>query len=162
MVALAPGDEMGALRLADLDEVLARHLERRLDRFRAAADEVGVAHASGRAADQLVGQRLGDVGGEEAGVRVGDAVDLRVHRGAHVGMAVAERRDRGAAGGVEVLAPFAVDDRHALGRDGGRRGLAQAAMQDVAHDASARLFQGHCLLVHSFRQAQSLEHVEEC
>src|SRR5207244_3404949 len=35
VVALAPGDEDAALKLPDLDEVLARHLERGFDRFRA-------------------------------------------------------------------------------------------------------------------------------
>ena len=104
VVALPPGDEVRALRLPDLDEVLARHLERRLDRLRAAADEVDVAHAGGRVRDQLVGQRLGDLGGEEARVRVGEPVDLRVHRREHVGVAVAEAGHRGAAAGVEVLA----------------------------------------------------------
>ena len=57
MIALPARDEMRALRLADLDEVLARHLERRLDRFRAAADEIRVADAGRRRADQLVGER---------------------------------------------------------------------------------------------------------
>ena len=38
------GNTLGALRLADFDEVLARHLERRLHRLRAAADQVHTAH----------------------------------------------------------------------------------------------------------------------
>ena len=45
VIALPPGDEMAALRLAALDEILPRELERRLDRFRAAADEEDVADA---------------------------------------------------------------------------------------------------------------------
>src|SRR5205085_1797032 len=40
VVALPAGDEMPALRLADLDEILARELERSLDRLRAAGDEI--------------------------------------------------------------------------------------------------------------------------
>ena len=39
VIALAPRDDMAALGLADLDEILARHLERRLDRLGAAADQ---------------------------------------------------------------------------------------------------------------------------
>ncbi len=82
VIALATRNEMRALRLADLDEVLARHLQRRLDRFRPAADEVRVAHAGRRRADQLVRKRFRGLGREEARVRVGEPVDLRVHRGA--------------------------------------------------------------------------------
>ena len=40
VIALAPRDDVAALRLADLDKILARHLERRLDRLRAAADQI--------------------------------------------------------------------------------------------------------------------------
>src|ERR1700734_2180566 len=45
MIALPPGDDMTALRLADLDKILARHLERRRDRLRAAAHEMDVGQA---------------------------------------------------------------------------------------------------------------------
>ena len=45
VIALAAGDDVAPLRLARLDEILPRHLERRLDRFRAAGDEIGVADA---------------------------------------------------------------------------------------------------------------------
>ena len=89
--------------LADLDEVLARHLQRRLHALRAAGDEVGVAGAGRRLPDQVGGELLGDLGGEEAGVRVGELVDLRMHRGDDVRMPVAEAGDGGAAGGVDVL-----------------------------------------------------------
>ena len=43
VIALAPGDDMAALRLADLDKILARHLERRLDRLRTAAHQIDAA-----------------------------------------------------------------------------------------------------------------------
>ena len=40
VIALPPADEMRAVRLADLEEVLARELERRLHAFRPAGNEV--------------------------------------------------------------------------------------------------------------------------
>src|SRR3546814_1899935 len=58
-VALAARDDVAALRLADLDEVLARHLQRGFDGFRAARHEVGVAGAGRRVRHQLRGQALG-------------------------------------------------------------------------------------------------------
>src|SRR6476659_4642578 len=74
VIALAAGDDVAALGLAALDEILPRHLQRRLDRLRAAAYEVRVADAWGGVGDQPVGEFLGDFGGEEAGVGVGEAV----------------------------------------------------------------------------------------
>ena len=59
VVALAPRDHMAALRLADLDEILARHLERRLDRLRSAADEIDVIEPGRSVLDQTVGKALG-------------------------------------------------------------------------------------------------------
>ncbi len=47
VIALAPRDDMAALRLTDLDKILARHLERRLDRLRTAADQIDVAQPGG-------------------------------------------------------------------------------------------------------------------
>jgi hypothetical protein len=133
VVALAPRDEVRALRLADLHEILARHLQRRLHRLGAAAHQVHVAHALGRGADQLVGQLLGHFAGEEAGVRVGQPVDLRVHGGQHLGVRMAERRHRRAARGVEVFAALGVADVHAVGAGGNGRGLAKVAVEDVRH-----------------------------
>ena len=75
VIALPPRDEPAALGLADLDEVLARHLERRLDRLGAAGDEVDPVDAGGRARDQMVGQLLGRLAGEEAGVGIGQPLE---------------------------------------------------------------------------------------
>jgi hypothetical protein len=132
MVALAPRDEVAALRLADLDEVLARHLQRGLDGLGAAADEVGVADADRRVRHQVVRQRLGHLGGEEAGVRIGHPVDLGVHGLQHVRMAVTEAGHRRAAGGVDVLATLVVGDDAAPGRDGTRQVQAELAVDDAA------------------------------
>jgi hypothetical protein len=73
-----------------------------------------MAQARGRALDQVVGQRLGRLGGEEAGVGVAQPLDLGMHRGDHRGMAVAEARDRRAARGVEVTPALVVDDEGAV------------------------------------------------
>ena len=70
MVALAPRDQIAALRLAALDEILARQLERRLDRLRSAADEEDVVEPRRRVRDEVVGELLGGLRGEEARVRV--------------------------------------------------------------------------------------------
>ena len=137
MVALPPRDERRALRLPDLDEVLARHLERRLDRFGAAAHEVRVARPGRRRPDQPVGELLGHLGREEARVRVGELVRLRVHRRQHVGVPVTEAGHRGAAAGVEVLLAGGVGDEHAAAGDGDRRRAAKVAVQDVGHGGLA-------------------------
>ena len=136
VVALPPGDEVAPPGLADLDEVLPRQLERGLDRFRAARDEIDVRGAARRTGEQVIGERFGDFGREEARVRVGDPVDLRVHGADHVGMAVAEARHGGAAGRVEVFAPLGIDDGDAVAGHGDRRRGLQLAVQDAAHGAA--------------------------
>ena len=133
VIALPPRDERRALRLPDLDEILARHLERRLDRLGAAAHEVRVARAGRRRPDQPVGELFGDFGREEARVRVGELVGLRVHRRQHVGVAVPEAGNRGAAAGVEVLLAGGVGDEHAAAGDGDGRRVAKVAVEDVGH-----------------------------
>ena len=90
VIALAPRNDMATLRLADLDEILARHLERRLDRLGTAADQIDMAHSGRRVLDQPVGEALGDFGGEKGRVRVGHRVELPPHRGEHVGMTMAK------------------------------------------------------------------------
>ena len=108
--------KLRALRLALLDEVLARELQRSFDRLRSAADQVDVRDARGRAADQRIGQFLGDRRREETRVRIGQRVDLRMHRGEHVGMPVSEARHRGTAGGVEIALSARVGDPAAVHR----------------------------------------------
>jgi hypothetical protein len=97
VIALAPRNEMAALRLADLDEVLARHLQRSLYRFRPATHEIHMAHALRRTVDQQLRQFLGHVCREEAGMGVGEFVDLLVHGRDHIGVTVPEARHRRAS-----------------------------------------------------------------
>ena len=65
MIALAARDDVPALRFALLDEILPRHFQRGLDRFRSAAHEIDVIDSLGRGLDQPVGQLLGDLGREK-------------------------------------------------------------------------------------------------
>ena len=136
VIALAAGDDVAPPGLAALGEVLPRHLERRLDRLRAAADEIDVAQPRRSILDQPVGQLLGHLGGEEAGVRIGELVELLVQGGRHRGMAVAEARHRRTARGVDVALARLVDELDALAADGDGQGAGDLAMQDVGHDLS--------------------------
>ena len=92
VIALTPRDQEAALRLAALDEILPRQLQRRLDRLRSAADEEDVAEAVRRVRDQVVGKLFGHLRGEEAGMGIGELVELGVHRRDDIGMRMA--RDR--------------------------------------------------------------------
>ena len=120
VIALAARDDGAALRFAGLDEILARHLQRRLDRLGAAADEIDVIDAARRVLDQPIGEPLGGLGGEEGGVGVGERVELPVQGRDDVGMAMAEAGHRRAARGVEIAPAFGVDDLDARAGDGDR------------------------------------------
>ena len=133
VIALPPGDDMTALRLADLDKILARHLERRLDRLRAAAHEIDMAQTRRSILDQPVGEAFGDFGGEESGVRIGEGVELFMHRGEHVRVAVAEARDGRAARRVEIALAVGVDDLDPRAGDRDRHVIICSAMQYMRH-----------------------------
>ena len=133
VIALTTADEDAALSFTALDEVLARQLERGLHRLRAARHQVDVVEPLRRVLGEAVGQRLGHVGGEEAGVRVRDRVDLGVHRRQHVGVRVPETRHRGAAARVDVALSLSIDQLDALAGDCDRRRGAKAAMHHMAH-----------------------------
>lgn len=133
VVALAPGDQVPALGLAALDEVLARQLQGRLHRLGATGDEVDRGEAGRRPLDQEVGQCLHRLGGEEGAVGVGQLADLLAHGIDHLGVAVPQAGDRGTAAGVQVAAPLGVDQIGAVAADGGGIGVRQVTMEDVAH-----------------------------
>ena len=134
VIALPPGDEVAALRLAALDEILARELERSLDRLRPAADVEHVTDARRCMGRKVVGQLLRGLAGEEARMRVGEPVELRPHGGEHVGMGVPEARHGRATRGVDVLLAGAVADHDALGGRRNRIGVADLSVQDMGHD----------------------------
>ena len=95
-----------------------------------------MADAVRRMGDEIVGQRLGRFGREEAGVGVFQTLHLGAHGGQNVRVAMAEARHGGAAGGVDVGLAGGVGDGEAGGADGDRRG-SQAAVNDVACPAVA-------------------------
>ena len=134
VIALAPRDDVAPLRLAALDEILARELERGLDRLRSAADVEDVTDARRRVGDEIVGQLLGDLRREEAGMRIGEPVELLVHRRQHVRMRVPEAGHRRAGRGIDVLLAGAVADDDALAAYGDRIGMAGLTMKDLGHD----------------------------
>ena len=133
VIALPPRDDVTALRLADLDEKLPRHLERGLDRLRAAADEIDVAQARRSVLDQPIREPFGGLGGEKSRVGIGERVELFVHRGEHVGMAVAKARDRRAAGCVEIAPAIGVDDLDPRTGDRDRHVNICSAVQYMRH-----------------------------
>jgi hypothetical protein len=139
VIALAARDEQRAFQLARLDEILARELQCRLHRLGAARHQVDPPDAGRRARHQAVGQLFRHLGGEEGRVRIGAAVDLAVHGGDDVRVAMAERGHRRAAAGIEIGLALAVAQGDAFAADGQGRGLAQAAVQDVAHGASPKV-----------------------
>ena len=113
-------------------------LERRLHRFRAARDEPHPGQSLGRAGDQGVGQLLEDLGGEERGVGVGQAVELVLDRLDHPRMVVAQAGHRGAARGVEIAPTLAVGDVAALAAQRHRVALPRVAVKDVSHGVLVR------------------------
>ena len=90
MITLAPRNKHPALGLADFDEVLARKLERRFHRFGSARYQIHLIESARRIGGERIGQRFSGVGREKARMRVGDSVDLRVHRFQDMRMRVAE------------------------------------------------------------------------
>ena len=134
MVAHPARDEVRAVGLAALDEVLAHELERDLHCLGPAADEGDSprAGAGGRARDELRRDRLGGTVGEERRVRVRQRRDLPLHGGDHVGMRVAEARHGRAPGRIEVALAVAVDQPAALAADGMERWCRERAVQDGA------------------------------
>ena len=133
VIALAACDDVPPLRLAAFDEILARELERGLDRLRAAADEKNVTDPLRGVGDEIVGQFLGNLGREEAGMRVSEPVELLTHRRQHVRMRMPQAGHRRAARGVDVLLARGVADDDALAARGDRIGMADLAMKDTGH-----------------------------
>src|SRR5689334_6110231 len=101
VIALTARDEMLALRLTTLDEILARELDCGFDRFRSAADEIGVGKSPGLVADKVIGESFGRLGRKERGMGIGEFRGLARHRLKNFGMLMAEAGNRSAARGIE-------------------------------------------------------------
>jgi hypothetical protein len=133
VITLAARDEMAALRLALLHEILAREFQRRLDRLRSAGHEVHMFEPLRRARHQAVGEFFGGRGGEERRVRVRQLLRLPFDRVDHALVAMAETRDGGAAGRVDIALAGGIDDLDAVARDGDRQRLFRRAMKNGGH-----------------------------
>ena len=134
MIALMPRDDVPALAFAFLDKILAGHLQRRLDRLRSAAHEIDMVEARGRILDQAIRQPLGDLGREEAGMGIGDGIELAVKRRENIRVAVTETGHRRAAGCIEVAFAIAVEQFDAFAADGDRHHGIGGAVKNMGHD----------------------------
>src|SRR5580692_8628349 len=134
VIALAARDNVPPLWLALLDEILPRHFQRGLDRFRSAADEIDMVDPIRRGLDQPVGELFGGLRGEKSGMSVSKLVELLVKRGDHVGMAVAEAGHRGTAGRIDVALAVLVEQFDALAADGDRHFGIGGAVKNMGHD----------------------------
>jgi len=135
VIALPARDDMHALRLPGLDEMLSRQLQRRLAALRPGGAEPGMREAARRVADQQIRQALGAFAGIERGMGVGQLVQLCPHGRQHPGMAVAKAGNRGTAGAVDHRAAIGLVQKHALAADGDGRVLMQAAVDQSRHAA---------------------------
>ena len=100
---LAPGDELAAPGVAALDEILARHLERRFDGLGTAADEKHPVERAGCPLGQLLRQALGGIVGEIAGMGEGNLPKLLDDRLLHPAIGMPQARDRRPAATVEIF-----------------------------------------------------------
>ncbi len=138
MIALPSRDDVLPLRLAAFDEILARELERGLDRLRAAADEKGMTHAVRRVRHEIVRQLLSNFCREKARMRVGEAVELLAHRCQDIGMRMAETRHRRTARGIDIVLARDVADGGAAAARGDGIGMADLAMKNIGHERDCR------------------------
>ena len=90
MIALAARDHEFSLRLPALDEILARELQCRFDRFGAAAGEPHFVEFTRCAVDQIVREFFRGLGREKARMRERELIGLFADRLAHRFIAVTE------------------------------------------------------------------------
>ena len=140
MIALATGDEALALRLTAFDKILPRQFDAGFDRFRSAADEVGVGEAARFVADEQVGQRLRRLRGEKAGMGISELRRLPGDGLDHARMLMSETGNGSSAGAIENPAAILGNEPHAVAADGLGGRFAQASMQYAA-GAGAHHFQ---------------------
>src|SRR5215469_18453940 len=79
VIALAPCDKIAPLRLVPFDEILTGELESSLNCLRTTANVKDVIHTGRGMGDEIVGQFLRHLRGEEAGMRVDKPVELLAH-----------------------------------------------------------------------------------
>ena len=133
VVGLAARDQAMPLGFADFEIILARELDRGLDCFRTAGDEVNPVQRAGRLLDQQFRQCFGRHAAEKTGVRELEPVELGLDRFDHARVAVPETGHRGAAGCVEIVFAGAVDQVDAVTLDGQRQFTLAVTRKYVAH-----------------------------
>jgi hypothetical protein len=131
VIAEPARDEVPTLRLAAFDVVLAREFERRLGALGASRTEESPCQACRSVCDQLIGERLLRLVGEESGVGEGEPVDLTLDRFADDRVAVAQAADAGTAGGIQVSAAARIEQIQSFAANGDGRTLTRIATEDV-------------------------------
>ncbi len=137
VVTLAAGDEVNAVGLADLHEILPRHLHARFDGFRAGRHEVGMRQSARLVAHERVGERLGHLTREERRVHVGERGRLTSDRVHHALLSVPEARHRRAARRIDHGAAIGKRDGDPVAAHGDVEGLSGGSVQDVRHRGSS-------------------------
>src|SRR5690606_36756052 len=121
MIALAAADDVAVLRLVNLDEILARHLQRRLDRLRPARNQIDMLESLRRTLYQPFAEPFGNLASEETGMSIGDLVQLLVQRLKHRRMSMPEAGNSCAAGCVDIGLALRIYDFDAARGDCDRR-----------------------------------------
>ena len=114
-----------------LEVILARELQRRLDRFRSAARVPDAIERSRRHFRDHRGQFFGGIAGEESRVDIFKARGLLRHRRDDFGMAVAEARHGRPAARVDIAPALLVDQVNSFSADGDRRPRLGRSVKDV-------------------------------
>jgi hypothetical protein len=99
-----------------------------------------IAHSARRQCKQAAGEFLGRFGVKLRGVSVGKLIGLFCHRLAYLGNAVANRHDRGSAGGVEIALASRCKDKAPFAANGLRIRLQEISRKDGVT---------HCLILDS-------------
>ena len=134
VITMRAPDDMTPLGLASLDEILPRELESRFDRFRTAAREPRFGEARRRIRYQIVGKRFHGLVRKKTRVRKFEMVDLGFDRIPHPRIAVAETRNGGAAGSIEITLALRVDQIDAVAFDGhGKFSIEAVAVESACH-----------------------------
>ena len=133
MIALAPGDEAVAVILPDLDEILPRHFQCRLDGFRAAGHEIDFVDPVWRHADEQIRQFFGGGGGKERSMGEWESVRLGLDRLYDIGIGMTEATDRGAAGTVQVTLAVRVNNIDSITFFGARHVCQNLSLEYVGH-----------------------------
>ena len=132
MIAEAPRDDAAAAASPAFEMILPRKLERRLDRFGAAAREPDAVERPGDMSRDQRGQFFGCLGREKAGVDILEPRGLLGDCRDDAGMAVAEAGNRGAAACIEIAPSLGVDQENSLSADRDRQPRVRRTIKNVA------------------------------